>query len=79
MAELDRRATGAVAAVRRQFKTGGEADPELSLICEKAGATIREVLDQATMLVNHGTIVAGDLVQRRTDALFARLSAALTA
>lgn len=79
VAELDRRSTGAVAAVRRQFKAGGETDPELAPICEKAGATIRVVLDQATMLVNHGTIVAGDLVQRRTDALFARLSAALSA
>lgn len=73
--ELDRRSTGAVAAVRRQFKAAGETDPDLAPICEKAGATIREVLDKATMLVNHGMLVQGDLVQGRTDALFAKLSA----
>jgi len=74
VAELDRRATGAVAAVRRQFK--GENDPEaLSALCERAGASIREVLDQATMLVNHGEIVSGDLVQKRTDLLLTKLSA----
>ena len=78
--ELDRRATGSVAAVRRQFKAGGENDAgALAAICEKAGATIREVLDKATMLVNHGTIVSGDLVQRRTDALFADPLAKLSA
>lgn len=74
--ELDRRATGAVAVVRRQFKTGGEYDEALAPICEKAGATIREVLDKTTMLVNHGGLVSGDLVQRRTDELFAKLAAA---
>ena len=73
--ELDRRSTGAVAVVRRQFKAGGEDNEALAPICEKAGATIREVLDKATMLVTHGTLVSGDLVQARTDALFAKLSA----
>ena len=74
--ELDRRSTGAVAAVRRQFKAGGEDDAALAPICEKAGATIREVLDKATMLVNHGALVPGDVVQGRTDALFAKLAIA---
>ncbi len=73
--ELDRRSTGAVAAVRRQFKAGGEADEALAPICLKAGITIREVLDRTTMLVNHGGLVSGDLVQRRTDELFAKLAA----
>ncbi len=74
--ELDRRSTGAVAAVRRHFKSLGEADPQaLVAICERAGAMIREVLDKATMLVNHGSLVAGDdLVQDRTDRLFAKLA-----
>lgn len=72
VAELDRRATGAVAAVRRQFK--GESDPEaLAALCERAGVSIREVLDQATMLVNHGELVSGDIVQKRTDLLIANL------
>ncbi len=68
--ELDRRATGAVAAVRRQFKHGGQGDgTALATICDKAGASIREVLDRATMLVNHGAVVAEDPVQGRTDRL----------
>ena len=79
VAELDRRSTGAVAAVRRQFKNGGDRDIDaLTVVCDKAGSTIREVLDRATMLVNHGTIVRGDPVQERTDALFAKLMSAAT-
>lgn len=76
VAELDRRATGGVAAVRRQFKAHGVEGDQFALatVCERAGATIREVLDQATSLVNHGAIVASDQVQDRTDKLFARLA-----
>ncbi len=76
VAELDRRSTGAVAAVRRHCRLKGTDDPAaLVLICERAGTTIREVLDKATMLVNHGAVVAvSDLVQDRTDRLFARLA-----
>jgi hypothetical protein len=72
--ELDRRATGSVAAVRRQFKMNNENDPALAVLCERAGASIRETLDKATMLVNHGALVSGDMVQMRTDQLFAKLS-----
>ncbi len=73
VADLDRRATGAVAAVRKQFKS--DDDPAaLAALCERAGASIREVLDQATMLVNHGEIVSGDIVQKRTDQLMAKLT-----
>ena len=76
VAELDRRSTGAVAAVRKHCKTRGDDDPHaLAIICERAGATIREVLDKATMLVNHGALVAeDDLIQDRTDRLFAKLA-----
>ncbi len=74
VAELDRRSTGAVAAVRKQFK--GEPDPNaLTILCERAGSSIREVLDQATMLVNHGELVSGDIVQKRTDLLMSKLAA----
>ena len=74
--ELDRRATGAVAAVRKQFRAQGNDEPEvLAAICERAGASIREVLEKATMLVNHGEIVSSDIVQKRTDQLIAKLSA----
>lgn len=73
VADLDRRAVGAVAAVRRQFR--GEPDPEgLATLCERAGQSIREVLDTATMIVNHGEVVSGDLVQKRTDLLMAKLA-----
>lgn len=65
--ELDRRSTGSVAAVRRKFKTQDDAGEALQAACERAGANIREVLDKATMLVNHGTLIAQDAVQSRTD------------
>lgn len=76
VAELDRRATGAVAAVRRHFKTHGVEGDQFGLVavCERAGASIREVLDQATSLVNHGAIVSSDVVQERTDKLLAQLA-----
>jgi hypothetical protein len=76
VAELDRRSTGAVAAVRRHFRTRGESDPQgLAVICERAGGTIREVLDRATMLVNHGEVIgSSDVVQERTDRLLAKIS-----
>jgi hypothetical protein len=67
--ELDRRATGSVAAVRRKFKSQNDEGETLAVICERAGANIREVLDKATMLVNHGTLVAEDIVQDRADEL----------
>lgn len=72
--ELDRRSVGAVAAVRKQFKLQGDNDPALATLCERAGMTIRETLEQATMLVNHGAVVSGDAVQKRTDLLIAKLT-----
>ena len=73
--ELDRRATGAVAAVRKQFKAQGDQDLKvLATLCERAGFSIRESLDKATMLVNHGEILSGDMVQKRTDLLLARMA-----
>ena len=73
--ELDRRATGAVAAVRKQFKAQGDNDIKaLSTLCERAGLSIRESLDKATMLVNHGEVLSGDMVQKRTDLLLARMA-----
>ena len=72
--ELDRRATGAVAAVRKQFKAQGDHDLKaLTTLCERAGLSIRESLEKATMLVNHGEILSGDMVQKRTDLLLARM------
>lgn len=74
VADLDRRSTGAVAAVRRQFKTQNDDPDALAAVCERAGANIREILDKATSLVNHGQIISTDIVQNRADELMARLS-----
>lgn len=77
VSEVDRRATGAVAAVRRLMKTGGDRDtPSLAALCERAGTTIREALDRATALVNFGKETnEADSAQKRADLLFARLAA----
>ncbi len=72
--ELDRRSTGSVAAVRRKFKAQDDGGEPLAMVCERAGASIREVLDKTTMLVNHGALVGGDPVQDRTDDLISRLA-----
>ena len=74
MEDLDRRSTGAVAAVRRQFKSHGEDVLALSAVCTRAGANIRGALDKATSLVNHGEIVMSDVVQNRADLVMAKLS-----
>ena len=71
--ELDRRSTGSVAAVRRKFKAGEASGETLSAVCERAGANIREVLDKATMLVNHGTLIEQDIVQHRADEIMSQL------
>lgn len=72
--ELDRRATGGVAAVRRQFKTQTQDPAGLEATCERVGANIREVLEKAISIVNHGEVIQGDDVQRRTDELMSRLT-----
>lgn len=78
VAELDRRATGSVAAVRRKFKAQGDDQGEpLAVICERAGAHIREALDKATMLVNHGSVLAQDAVQERADAVMTQTPVSL--
>ncbi len=65
--ELDRRSTGSVVAVRRKFRSQEDGGETLAAVCERAGANIREVLDKATMLVNHGSLVDHDAVQDRAD------------
>jgi len=75
--ELDHRATGSVAMVRLKFRTR-EADDGAALaeVCERVGANIREILDRATMLVNHGHLVKSDAVQERIDQLMHQMSGA---
>lgn len=73
--ELDHRATGSVAMVRIKFKhRANDNGAALSEACERAGASIRDVLDRAAMLVNHGTDVETYAVQDRTDEVMRQLS-----
>lgn len=70
VADLDRRAVGAVVAIRRQYKMhGGCASPAMAEICARAGEALREILLKATDLVNHGTRIARESEQERADRL----------
>jgi hypothetical protein len=70
VADLDRRAVGAVVAIRRQYKATGIVSREsLGEICARAGEALREVLITATNLVNYGTRVPRESEQERADRL----------
>lgn len=70
--EIDRQATGAVASIRRHIKNKGADDPQaLSAICEKAVTALREKLERAVSLVNHGTTDTTEGAQARADRLLA--------
>ncbi len=70
VSDLDRRAVGAVVAIRRQYKTTGVVSPySMSDLCARAGETLREVLLKATSLVNHGTRAPQESEQTRADRL----------
>lgn len=64
--DLDRKALGAVAVIRRHYKTHGEARPDIMMeICARAGRHLREVLGKANDLVSHIPGTAGNFAQRR--------------
>lgn len=64
--DLDRKALGAVAVIRRHYKTHGEARPDIMMeICARAGTHLREVLGKANDLVSHIPGTAGNFAQRR--------------
>jgi hypothetical protein len=64
--DLDCKALGAVAAIRRHYKTHGEARPDIMMeICARAGTHLREVLVKAHALVNHVPGTAANFAQRR--------------
>jgi hypothetical protein len=70
VADLDRRAVGAVVAIRRQYKIhGGCGSAAMAEICARAGEALREILLKATDLVNHGTRIAHESEQERADRL----------
>jgi hypothetical protein len=64
--DLDRKALGAVAVIRRHYKTHGEARPDIMTeICARAGTHLREGLGKANDLVSHVPGAAGNFAQRR--------------
>jgi len=68
--ELDRMAVGAIAAIRRHHRTKGDSEPyTLAGLCTRSGEKMREVLDRATTLVNHGPGGSGDAPQTVADRL----------
>ncbi|GAC1334957.1 MAG: hypothetical protein NVSMB26_18540 [Beijerinckiaceae bacterium] len=68
--ELDRMAVGAVAAIRRHYKTKGASEAEgLSALCARCGEKMRDVLDRATRLVNHGPGESAEAPQSLADRL----------
>lgn len=70
--DLDRQATGAVVSIRRHIRTKGTDDaPALAAICEKAVTALRETLERAVALVNHGSADSAESAQARADRLLA--------
>ena len=68
--ELDRCATGSVAAIRLMIRRG--PDPAaLAAYCAKAGAAMHQILGRATNIVNHGLSRAEEDAQLRADRLLA--------
>jgi hypothetical protein len=70
VADLDRRAVGAVVAIRREYKKQhNTASPAMIEICERAGTALREALLTASDLVNHGRRTERESEQERADRL----------
>jgi hypothetical protein len=66
VADLDRKALGTLAAIRRHHKTHGEARPDiLTDICARAGTNLREVLGKANDLVEYVPGGPGNFAPRR--------------
>ncbi len=64
--DLERKAIGALAAIRRHHKTHGDARPDLMTdICARAGTHLRAVLGRANDLVNYVPAGTGNFVPRR--------------
>ena len=68
--ELDSQATGIVVQIRRHVRNKTNTDPAgLAAICEKGGANLRETLDKAVGIVNHGVEGMQLYAQARADRL----------
>jgi len=70
--DLDRLATGTVVSIRRHIKTKCDSDLQtLVAICEKGSVGLREKLERAVAIVNHGTFETAEDAQARADRLLA--------
>jgi len=70
VAELDRTATGAVAAVRRHYRVQRDTQPDLlAALCKRAGTAMRATLLRASALVSEGRVDLGGVSQARADRL----------
>lgn len=64
--DLERKALGALAAIRRHHKTLGGSRPDIMTdICARAGTHLRDVLGKATDLVNYVPGGPGNFAPRR--------------
>jgi hypothetical protein len=64
--DLERKALGALAAIRRHHKTHGESRPDIITdICARAGTHLREVLGKANDLVSYVPGGPGNFAPRR--------------
>jgi len=65
--DLDSKALGAAAAIRRHYKAHGEARPDIMLeICDRAGKNLREALGKASSLAEPNSGTASATVLRRS-------------
>jgi hypothetical protein len=63
--DLDRKALGTVAVIRRHYKTHGEDRPDIMTdICARAGTHLREVLGKANDLVSQVPVTKSKFVPR---------------
>ena len=63
--DLDCKALGAVAVIRRHYKTHGEARPDIMTgICARAGTHLREVLGKANHIVSHVPLTTAKVTPR---------------
>ncbi|HEY1735256.1 MAG TPA: hypothetical protein VGG12_01285 [Methylovirgula sp.] len=69
VADLDRRAVGAVATIRKLYKSNCVTSAATSEVCQRASQNLHEILVKATELVNHGTRVSQETEQERADRL----------
>lgn len=70
--DLDIAATASLVTIRRHLRQKGDTAPQtLASHCERCGRQMREALERAISLVNHGVADAYDNAQMRADRLLA--------